>query len=173
MRYPWWPQRGRRAQLEEEIRSHLAMAAQDRVDRGESEPKARQSARKEFGNVALVAEVTRDQWRWNWVADFGQDLSYAVRVLRKSPGFTAIIVLTVALGIGANVAVFSLVNAFLLRELPVNSPQELVVVHATRPKGGKSGDFSLPAYEALRDRNHSLSGIFAWDNTRVGVTAGS
>jgi predicted permease len=96
-----------------------------------------------------------------------QDLCFGLRILRKSPGFTAVAVLTLALGIGANTAVFSLVDTFLLRVLPVKDPQQLVFIRATLPKGGTQGDFPYATFEALRDRNNSFSGMFAWDGSRV------
>ncbi len=99
-----------------------------------------------------------------------QDLRYGVRMLLKKPGFTLIAVLTLALGIGANTAIFSLVDAFVLRLLPVKDPQQLVFVRATLPNGRTRGSFSYPTFEQFRDLNHSFAGIFAWDDTQVSVT---
>ncbi len=99
-----------------------------------------------------------------------QDLRYGVRMLAKRPGFTLIVVLTLALGIGANTAVFSLIDAFLLRQLPVRDPEQLFFVRATTPRGGITGSFPYPTFEQFRDRNRSFSGIFAFDSTRVSVT---
>ena len=126
----------RQRQLEDEIKSHLKMAAQDRVDRGESRGEASRAAQREFGNVALVEQVTRDQWGWRWVEDLLQDLQYGGRMLRKNPGFALIAILTLALGIGANTAIFSLVSGILLQPLPYRHPEQLVSVTGTYPKGG-------------------------------------
>src|SRR5580692_11715702 len=115
----------RKSDLAEEIESHLKMAIADRVARGESPAEARAAAMREFGNVPLVADATRDQWRWFRLEVLAQDLRYALRQLRKSPGFTLTVVITLALGIGANTAIFTLVQGILLRSLPVNDPGRL------------------------------------------------
>ena len=99
-----------------------------------------------------------------------QDLRFGVRMLSKAPGFTAAAVLLLALGIGANTAIFSLVDAFLLRLLPLREPKQLVFVRTTRPKGGTTGSFPYPTFEQFRDRNSSFEGMFARDDSRVSVT---
>src|SRR5215472_5631388 len=99
-----------------------------------------------------------------------QDFRYGLRGLAKNPGFAVVAVLTLALGIGANTAIFSLVDAFLLRLLPVKEPEQLVAVRRTLPKGGTGADFPYPAFEQFRDRNSSFSGMFAWDDTHLRVT---
>ena len=131
----FWRRKRREAELDEELRSHLEMAARERVERGADENEAERAARREFGNVGLVMEVARDMRRWRWLEEFVEDARYGLRRMRKTPGFTAIAVLTLALGIGANTAIFSLVNGILLASLPYPNPEKLVSITGTFPKG--------------------------------------
>jgi macrolide transport system ATP-binding/permease protein len=127
MKFLWWGRARRERELEEEVRSHLEMAAQDRTERGEDRREAERAARREFGNAGLVKEVTRDIWGWRWLNDFIDDARYGLRTLSNHPAFTSVAVLTLALGIGANTAIFSLIDAALLRALPVRDSNQLVL----------------------------------------------
>jgi len=120
--------RKRDKELEEEVKSHLAMAARERVERGTADDEARRAARKEFGNVGLVTETMRDAWGWRWFEESLRDFRYGARMLRKNPGFSAICVLTLAIGIGGVTAIFSVVDAVLLKPLAVQDPARLVYV---------------------------------------------
>jgi predicted permease len=157
VKIPFW-RRDRQTQLDEEIQSHLQMAASDRIARGESADRAHQAARREFGNVALVEQVTRDQWGTRRLEELLQDLRYAARMLRKNPGFTLIAVLTLALGIGANTALFSVVNGVLLNPLPYPNPEQLVTLHASKPNF-ETGSISFPNFRDWRDNNRTFSAM--------------
>ena len=168
----WWRFFARRKRdLHEEIEVHLRMAVRDRVERGETLGEARAAAAKEFGNVPLVKDVTRETWGWEWLERTVQDLKYALRRLLKSPGFTIAAIATLALGIGANTAIFELLDAVLLQALPVKNPQELAevrVVDMDKARGGFVGGYSVvtnPIWEKLREDHQGFSEIAAWRNT--------
>src|SRR6266849_5252182 len=129
----FWRRKKREAELEEEVRSHLEMAARERVERGEAAEEAEHSARREFGNVGLVKEMARDVWGWRSLDRLMQDLRFGVRMIAKSRGFTAVAILTLALGIGVNTALFSVVNGVLLNPLPYPEPDQLVRLHESKP----------------------------------------
>jgi hypothetical protein len=115
-------------ELDEELRFHLERDIERGIARGLSAEEARFAARRSFGNPTAATEQVRDALRWNWLDNAWSDVLHAVRMLRRSPVITSVAVLSLALGIGANTAVFTVVNAVLLKELPVRDPDRLVWV---------------------------------------------
>lgn len=124
--------------LREEAEAHLQMETEANMERGMSREEARQNAQRGFGNRTLIAESAQEVWTFRWFETVFQDMRYAVRMLRRNAGFTVAVTLCLALGIGANTAIFTLIEAAFLRIVPVRAPAELVqVTHTGRevPKG--------------------------------------
>ena len=173
-------------ELDADIREHIEIETQDNIERGMTPEEARYAAMRKFGNVTRVKEDTREVWRFMWLDEVWQDLRYGLRTLCNSRGFTAVAILTLALGIGANTAIFSLIDAVMLRSLPVEKPSELVVLRWSARKAPRingymsSGDcpsnlsfgaanpsgcsFSEPMLREIRNTNQ-FSGVAAFANS--------
>jgi putative ABC transport system permease protein len=145
--------------LAEEVRAHIAERIDDLVESGVSAPDAWRQAHREFGNRTLAIEDAREVWIWRrmWERRV-EDLRYAVRTLTKHPGLSGAVVLSVALGIGANTAIFSILDSLVLKSLPVPAPDRLVQV----TPGGNYGSWTYPLWEQFRDNQDVLDGVFAW-----------
>ena len=164
--------------LDEEMRFHLRMKIDQNLAAGMSPAQARRAARQEFGNLTLLGEASREMWTFNWIEHLWRDVQYGLRVLRKSPGFTAVAVVSLALGIGANTAIFQLLDAVRLRTLPVDHPEQLASVQIADMRGAR-GRFNSPypsvgnpIWEQIRDRQEAFSGIFAWGTASFDLTQG-
>jgi predicted permease len=154
--------------IEEELRSHIQHRADDLERSGLARSDAERRARIEFGGHARFSEEAREEFAGNFIETLIQDVRFSIRVLRKSPGFTIIAVLTLALAIGANAVVFGVLNAFILRPLKVPQPDSLYMIERT--KG--SGNSSYPDYLDLRDRNRSFDGLAAYQIDQAGLDSG-
>ena len=184
MRWPAWlyrlvPYLGRRAaerDVEEELRLHVELERESRRDAGVPEHDALRAARRTLGNATLIRERTRDVWGWRWLDDVGRDVRHAVRGLGGSPGFAATVVLALALGIGANVAMFSVVHGMLIRPLPY--PDAGAIVRITEAIGPRMAPFVTSAsMAALLDEAESFEQLagygpssFSWRGPEGAVT---
>jgi hypothetical protein len=132
-----------------------------------------QGARPELGNLTRAAEETRAVWSWDLAEQVVSDVRYAFRMMYQSPGFTASALLSLALAIGANTAIFSLINAILLKTLPVNNPGSLVVLTSVS-RDGRVDNFSYSDYRIVRDENRTFSGVLAASSqARINVGMGT
>jgi predicted permease len=154
--------------LDDELAFHLAMREEKLREQGVAAEEAPYAARRQFGNVTQVKETSRELWGFRWLETFVQDLRYGARQLKRNPGFTAVAIITLALGIGANTAIFRLMNSVRLRMLPVMNPQELAEVKLTTQHGRLGSFFNWhpiftnALWEQIRDHQQAFSGVFAW-----------
>jgi putative ABC transport system permease protein len=170
--------RHREQDLRDEIDSHLRMAIDERVARGMSRDDAAADARRELGNVPQIQEATRDVWGGRWIDALAQDVRYAVRVFRRNRTFAFVAIVSLALGIGANAALFQLVDALRLQSLPVADPSSLVEIRINDMDGAR-GSFetwhpavSYPIWREIQARQQAFSGIFAWGADTFNLTDG-
>ena len=179
-----WRERGRvDRELAEEMAAHLEEKTDDLVAAGMDEDEARRMARLQFGNLTLQRENSRDRWGWNGIEQLARDVRFGCRMLAKTPGFTIVALVVLALGVGMNTAIFSAVKAVLLSSLPYPEPDRLVEIWQTN-KAGESINASGPDFRDWRDQNRSLEKLATYDGgpatlagsfqarrTRIGVVS--
>jgi putative ABC transport system permease protein len=149
--------------MDDELRVFLDAAAEQKICAGMSEAEARRAARLEMGSIESVKDETRGAGWETAIETLWADIRYSIRILRKSPLFTTVVVLTLALGIGANTAIFSIFDSLILKTLPVEKPEELVQIDAS---------FTNPLWEQIRDRQDVFAGAFAWGSEDFNLSTG-
>ena len=160
-------------EITDELQFHMDMRVEENIRRGMSPDEARRGAERSFGNLTRIKEQGYDVRGGRWLETVWQDLRYGARSLVKNPLFTLIAVLTLALGIGANTAIFSIVNAVLLRPLPYREPEKLMTIWTARPQRGQ-GQFrtSLPNFKDWREQSRVFEGMAAYGFNRYNLTGG-
>lgn len=169
----WWWSKKRDADLERELRSDLELEEEEQREGGISGDEARSAALRAFGNPALIREQTRATWSWNWLESLARDLRLSLRTLRRTPGFTIIAILVMALGIGANVALFTVVRGVLLKPLPFHDPDRLVIVSEGALREGITVDTNIVSggmYAEWKKENRSYSSLALAQGIRVGLS---
>jgi predicted permease len=172
----WWHIRKRDADLERELRSDLELEEEEQREGGISEEEARYAALRAFGNPALIREQTRAVWSWNWFECLARDLRLSLRSLHRTPGFTVIVILVMALGIGANVALFTVVRGVLLKSLPFDDPDRLVMLYETgqhENDAAGSNTVSGGMYAEWKEENRSYTNLSLAQAIRVQLSGSS
>ena len=161
-------------ELDDELRDHLARKTEEYVVQGMTQEEAHRRARLDLGGGEKVKEECRDARRVNWIQDLIQDLRYGLRTMRKSPGFTAVAVLTLVLGIGASTTVFSLINAVLIRSLPYPHPDRLVYLWSPNPRFQLPIEYLTPMnadFFDLQKQNRSFVSLALFGTAKFNVAA--
>jgi len=171
----WWRIKKRNADLERELRSDLELEEEEQREGGISEEEAHYAALRAFGNPTLIREQTLAVWSWNWLESLARDLRFSLRTLRRTPGFTVIAILVMALGIGANVALFTVVRGVLLKPLPFHDPDRLVMLyeaglHENEDETTGSNVVSGGMYAEWKNQNRSYSSLALAKGIRVGLS---
>jgi predicted permease len=167
----------RDADFKDELKTHLEMAIADRIERGEAPEQAAAAARRQFGNLSQIQEATRDVWGRRWLEHLVQDARYAVRVFRRHPGFAVVAILSLTLGIGANTALFEVVDAVRLRPLPIADPDNLLEVRLASMEGARGsfqswhGAITQPIWRELQARQQAFT-LFAWSRASFNLADG-
>src|SRR5690242_7455450 len=162
--------------LSDEIQEHLEEKIEELVADGMSRKEAEAAARRAFGSVMLTEEDSRNVWRWPPVEELFADIHYGLRALRHNPMFTAVALLTIAIGIGANTAVFSVVNSVLLKPLNYPDAEQLVSLHQIAPGAPGLADFesglhlSPSMYFTYAEHNHAFQSLGVWITGTASVT---
>ncbi len=152
--------------MADELAFHQSMIQEKLLRQGVSKPEAEAQARRSFGNASRWHERLRELWQFRTLENLGRDIKFSIRVLRKSPGFTAVAVLTIALGVGANTTVFSMVNGLLLRPLPVPDSGRLAVLGINMGNPNINYSFSEPLFRAFEHRHEVFSQVIAFDRRK-------
>ena len=169
----WWGIRKRDADVERELRSDLELEEEEQRENGVPPEEARYAALRAFGNPTLICEQTSAIWSWNWRESLARDLRFSLRTLRRTPGFTVIAILVMALGIGANVALFTVVRGVLLKPLPFHDPDRLVMLYE---EGLQMDDAAGPnvvsggMYAEWKNQSRSFSSLALAKGIRVGLS---
>src|SRR5713226_2974291 len=169
----WWQIKKRDADLERELRSDLELEEEEQREGGVSGEEARYAALRAFGNPTLIREQTRAIWSWNWLESLARDLRFSLRTLRRSPGFAVVAILVMALGIGANVALFTVVRGVLLKPLPFDDPDRLVMLYeASLHEDDTAGSNPVAGgmYAEWKNQNRSYSSLALAKGIRVGLS---
>jgi predicted permease len=169
----WWHVRKRDADLERELRSDLELEEEEQREGGVSEEETPYAALRAFGNPTLIREQTRAMWSWNWLESIARDLRFSLRTLRRTPGFTVIAILVMALGIGANVALFTVVRGVLLKPLPFDHPDRLVMLYEAGLHEDDTAGSNLVSggmYAEWKNQNRSYSSLALAQGIRVGLS---
>jgi predicted permease len=174
----WWRVRKRDADLERELRSDLELEEEEQREGGMSPKESHFAARRAFGNTTLIREQVHEAWGWATLEHISQDLRYGLRRLGRSPGFTTTAVLILAIGIGANAAIFQLLDAVRLRTLPVRDPQSLALIHIAGGDHGfgistTSDSLSYAVWREIMAHQRGFSGVFAWADANIELGSGN
>src|SRR5579864_9346258 len=170
MNFRFWRRSQQEKELDEELQAHLRMAAQERMQGGESRSDAESAARREMGNEGLIKDATREAWGLGWMERLMQDLRYGLRVLGKNPVYAAVSIFTLALGIAASTAIFSVVYGVLVHSLPYSKPEQIVRVWEVDSKGHQMS-FADPNFEDMQAQARSLQAMaqLYWGEDSVSV----
>jgi predicted permease len=170
----WWQIKKRDADLERELRSDLELEEEEQREGGMSVEEARYAALRAFGNPSLIREQTRAIWSWNWLETLARDLRFSLRTLGRTPGFTVIAILVMALGIGANVALFTVVRGVLLKPLPFHDPDRLVMLYEAGLREDDTTGSNVVSggmYAEWKKQNRSYASLALAQGIRVGLSA--